>query len=102
MSSCAVPYYPVRVLKAKGEQFHKMGNKVWLVKDLRSPGRVTVNLRPGRPFGRVEEDSMFPDLWVTITVWNKDQWIEYENRLDTFDRWAGMGFKKARLEWRSR
>lgn len=92
MSSCAVPHWPIEFEKVKGELFHKKGAKVWLVKDPKGKGRVTVNELKGKPFGCVAEDSLFPNLWVKVTVWNKDQWIEFERRERELDRFAAMGF----------
>lgn len=101
MSSCAVPWEPIEFEKEKGELFHKRGSKVWLVKDPKGKGRVTVNPLPGKPFGVVAEDSLFPNLWVKVRVWNKVQWLEFDQRERNLDRWEAIGIKgKIKLPWK--
>jgi hypothetical protein len=60
-----------RLKKKKGETFLTAGMKVWEVE------KLTVTCRGSRrkkPVGEVVKDSCWPDMWVTVTVWNKE-WV---------------------------
>jgi hypothetical protein len=34
----------------------------------------------GKPFGKVTKDSYWPDMWVSVEVWDKYQFAEWHNR----------------------
>lgn len=68
--------YTERFKKAKGETFHQKGQKVWMLKDW----SVTVKPQRGKSLGEVAKDSVYPDMWVDVDCWNKDQFINYCNK----------------------
>ena len=63
-----------RFPKADGEYHLYKGNRVWLkqFKFVSLSGR-------GRPFGVVVQDSIWPDLWVSIEVWDRNKFVSLEN-----------------------
>jgi len=68
-----------RLKKAKGETFLTAGMKVWEVE------KLIVTCKPRRrkkPIGVVLKDSIWPDLWVLVDVWNKE-WVskKFKERL---------------------
>lgn len=65
-----------RFKRAAGELFHKRLRLVWLLKDF----TVTVDRQPGRAFGQVVEDSIYPDDWVTVDILDKFKFAEWQNR----------------------
>jgi 5-methylcytosine-specific restriction endonuclease McrA len=67
-----------RFKKAEGETFHQKGQKVWLVD--RKTWTVTVKPRKGKCLGEVSKDSIWPDMWVTVDLWNKEEASAYWNR----------------------
>ncbi len=64
----------VRLKRVSQEDFHQAGQKVWLLGE-----KVTVKRRKGNYFGVVVKDSIWPDLWVTVDVRNKEQFVDLEN-----------------------
>lgn len=66
-----------RFKKAKDENFHQTGQKVWLV-----GMRVSVKRRKGKVFGVVVKDSIWPDMWSSIEVWNRDQLVDYDAKIN--------------------
>ena len=66
--------------RVKGEYFHKAGRLVWLVGD-----RVTVNRRDEHPLGKVLEDSMDPEEWVKVELFNKGPYVTWMNRKNRQD-----------------
>jgi hypothetical protein len=66
-----------RFKRAKGETYHTKGQKVWLNKK-----NWTVTVRPQRrkSFGEVAKDSLWPDLWVSINIWNWKELQDYDQR----------------------
>lgn len=69
--------YEGRFLKADGETFHQKGKLVWYLK-----GKV-VTVKPQRykPIGTVFKDSIWPDMWVSVDVWNKKEFRRYWNEV---------------------
>lgn len=62
-----------RFPKADGEYDLSKGTKVWL-KQFKF-----VSLRgKGKPFGVVAEDSIYPDLWVSVDVWDLEKFLALE------------------------
>ena len=64
-----------RIKKAKGENFHQKGQKVWIVGNK----AVTVKRLKGRAFGVVVKDSIWPDMFVSIELWDKEKGMDYLN-----------------------
>lgn len=63
-----------RFQKADGEYNLYRGTKVWLKKF------QFVSLKGrGKPFGVVVENSIWPDLWVWIDVWDREQYTNLCN-----------------------
>ena len=67
-----------RFKRAEGENFHQKGQKVWLIDE--KNWRVTVKPRRGKSLGVVLKDSIWPDMWVTVDLWNKAQATAYASR----------------------
>lgn len=67
----------VRLRKAEGERDIRKGQPIWLI------GLKFVSVEgKGKPFGCAEQESKWPDLWVTVDVWNKEQFMDLEDKLD--------------------
>ncbi len=67
-----------RFKKFPGELFHKKGNFVWV-----ALGEfMTVEPKRGRPFGKVLEDSLWPDEWVSIEVWDQSKLTTMDNKIN--------------------
>lgn len=67
-----------RFKKAEGETFHQKGQKVWLV-DCKN-WEVSVKPQRRKCLGEVSKDSIWPDLFVTVDLWDKEQACAYWNR----------------------
>lgn len=61
--------------RKKGELYHKAGNLVWL-----KGQAVTVEKQIGKPLGRVAKDSMWPNEWVLVDIWNNSDYVTYLNK----------------------
>ena len=59
------------------------GKRVWL-KSLKWVSKKGT----GKPFGRVVKDSYWPDLWVTVDVWNQEQMCDLERKENGMKRRA--------------
>lgn len=44
--------------------------------------KVTCVRQKGKPFGNVEKDSVFPDSYVTVEVWDKDLLVDYDAKIN--------------------
>jgi hypothetical protein len=64
-----------RFLKADGETFHQKGKLVWYLKGK----TVTVKPQGYKPIGNVLKDSIWPDMWVSVDVWNRKEFRRYWN-----------------------
>lgn len=86
-----------RILKADGETFHQKGQKVWLLKNW------TVTVKPQRGqkcLGIVSKDSVWPDMWTTLDLWDKSQAADYWNRNNP--AWVKAASKKATAAYLTR
>ena len=63
-----------RLKKTEGEPNIRKGQRLWLVR-LKF---VSVQGK-GKPFGVAVKESNWPDLWVTVDVWNKEQFVDMVN-----------------------
>lgn len=65
---------PVRMKKALREYDFYEGEKVWL----RSK-KFASKVGAGKPVGVVVKDSHWPDLWVTVDLWDKEKGMDFLN-----------------------
>jgi hypothetical protein len=63
-----------RFPKADGEYQLYKGNRVWL-----KQFKFVSLFGTGRPFGVVVLDSIWPDLWVSVEVWDLEKFVNLEN-----------------------
>ena len=65
-----------RFKKQEPEATYRKGQKVWADK---RGWTVTTETKFRRSFGEVKKTSKFPDCWVTVGIWNKDEFCEWDN-----------------------
>ena len=61
-----------RYKKAEGQNFLQAGQLVWMNRRL----EVTCVNQRKKPFGKVLKDSLFPDMWVDVDAWNKEEIVD--------------------------
>jgi len=65
-----------RFRKAEPEEIYHKNQKVWVD---RRGWIVTNKTKPRHSFGKVEKTSKWPDLWVTIGIWNKEEYCAWDD-----------------------
>src|SRR5690242_13813641 len=65
-----------RFKKAEPGEIYRKGQYVWLDKRAFT---VTITRKHRKSFGKVAKRSKWPDLWVTVDIWNKEEFCAWDN-----------------------